>query len=464
MLRYSLRRLLIALPTLLLVSVLLFNVGKFAPGDPVRRLYGEESGQAGNVQQQIALYKANAKAMGMDLPDFYVNLQPASLPDSLHRIFPPERRNRLRSLTLRHGNWSQVAAYDEALNDWLGTLNLLSDTTAAITALRLLSSTLWYEQDALNILKTVEQLAPYLENQHRIQPLYKHLQSTAAELSSPGQSSWIPSFVWYGKQNQYHRWLTGFARGDLGRSLVSRRQVAPDLYPALQVTLTLNGLAILLALVLSVPFSAWMLRRQGHWTDKAGQYALLVLFAMPAFWLGALLMWAFATQGSGLGWLNGAAPGPWVPTLESFGTWVCKNATRLMLPIVTLMLHILAVYTLQMRSSLSMEMDKPYTLTAQAKGLSTSAVIWRHAMPNALFPMIALMAQSLPVIFGGALVLEYLFGIPGMGTKTQEAFLARDYPVLLAITMLGAAVTILANLMADLLYAWLDPRVQFGNN
>jgi peptide/nickel transport system permease protein len=464
MLRYSLRRLLIALPTLLLVSVLLFTMGKFAPGDPVRRLYGEESGQTGNIQHQIALYAANAKAMGMDLPDFYLNLQPALLPDSLHRICPPERRDRLRSLTLWHGSWSDVAAYDQALNEWLGALNLMSDTTATTATLRLLSSTLWYDQDALNILQTVEQMAPSLKDQHQMQPLFETLRSTAAALSSPGQPSRMPTFVWYGKQNQYHRWLTGFARGDLGRSLVSRRQVAPDLYPALQVTLILNGFAILLAWSLSVPFSAWMLRRQGHWTDQAGQYALLILFAMPTFWLGALLIWAFATQGSGLGWLSGAAPGPWVPTLEPFATWAYKNTTRLLLPVATLTLHILAVYTLQLRSSLTQEMDKPYTLAARAKGLSTSAVIWRHAMPNALFPMIALMAQSLPVIFGGALVLEYLFGIPGMGTKTQEAFLARDYPVLLAITMLGAAVTILANLMADLLYAWLDPRVQFGNN
>jgi peptide/nickel transport system permease protein len=90
-----------------------------------------------------------------------------------------------------------------------------------------------------------------------------------------------------------------------------------------------------------------------------------------------------------------------------------------------------------------------------------ATVVWRHGVRNALFPMIALLAQVLPAIFGGALVLEYLFQVPGMGSMTQEAFLGRDFPVLFAITMLSAGVTIAANLLADVLYAWLDPRVRF---
>lgn len=463
MLHYFLRRLLIALPTLVLVSILLFKVGKSAPGDPVRRLYGEESGLTGNIEHQIALYAANAKAMGLDLPSFYCAFQPASLPDSLHRIFPPERRDRLRALTLRHGNWSDVLAYDRALIALLSSLHLMPDTTAGASNLRLLSSALWYEQDAMKILQTVNQIDSAMKGQQQLRPFFEPLQSAAIALSTGPLPSWAPTFIWHGTQNQYHRWLTGFVRGDLGRSLVTRRQVTADLYPALQVTLALNGLGILLAMVLAVPLGAWMIRHAGHWTDRSCQSALLILYAMPAFWLGTLLMWVFATKGSGLAWLPGAAPGPWLPTLETFGSWVDKHAARLLLPVLTLTLHILAVYALQVRSSLSLEMHKPYTRAARAKGLDASAVIWRHAMPNALFPMIALMAQSLPAIFGGALVLEFLFGIPGMGTKTQEAFLGRDYPVLLAITMLGAVITVLANLLADLLYAWLDPRIAFGS-
>ena len=138
-----------------------------------------------------------------------------------------------------------------------------------------------------------------------------------------------------------------------------------------------------------------------------------------------------------------------------------RNGSRLLLPVLTLSLHVVALLALQMRSSVVRILSLPFLRTAYAKGMPEATVVWRHGVRNALFPMIALLAQVLPAIFGGALVLEYLFQVPGMGSMTQEAFLGRDFPVLFAITMLSAGVTIAANLLADVLYAWLDPRVRF---
>ncbi len=143
--------------------------------------------------------------------------------------------------------------------------------------------------------------------------------------------------------------------------------------------------------------------------------------------------------------------------------WLVQHAGKLVLPVLTLLVHILAILTLQMRSSMLEVLDQDYIKTARAKGLSERAVHGKHAFKNALFPLITIFGGVFPVIFAGSLVIEYLFNYPGMGTKTQSAFMNQDYPILYTILMIAAVLTILGSLVADLLYAWVDPRVRFSD-
>ncbi len=462
MYRYALRRLLLVVPTLLAVSILLFGLSRLAPGDPVRTLYGDEGVVSADPARQAELYAYNARQLGMHLPPFYGALGPAVLPDTLHRIFPPERRERLRRLCLQGGAWPAVAGYDSALIAWMRGVDDLPDGLAVAAPLRSASFALWATDDRERLVPAAHLLGRMADTLPALQEPYQALvRAAAAVADSPRQNRWAVSFSWYGSENQYHRWLTGFLRGDLGRSLINRRPVTAELYPALCVTVLINGVSLLVAFAVSVWLGVALATRSGGWVDGMVQTALLALYAVPTFWLGVLLMLLLATPDAGLHWLPGAAAQPWAPALETFGHWYRQNAARLLLPMLTLALHVLGVFALQMRGGVLRTMTQPFVRTARAKGLAQSRVVWAHGVPNALFPMVVLFAQTLPAIFGGSLVLEYLFQVPGMGAKTQEAFLGRDYPVLFAIAMLSAAITVFANLLADILYAWLDPRVRY---
>jgi len=192
---------------------------------------------------------------------------------------------------------------------------------------------------------------------------------------------------------------------------------------------------------------------------------LFFLFAMPVFWLGGLLIMIFTNTE----WGHNILPSiyfdvqdAWQPGKTSFGDWWSVNAPKCVLPIIILTLHAVATLALQMRGGMLGTLGEDYIRTARAKGVGAEEVYWDHAFRNALFPIITIFASILPAVFTGSLVVEALFNFPGMGNKTFEAFHGNDLPLLSAIMMIAATLTILGNLLADVLYAWADPRVRFS--
>ena len=272
----------------------------------------------------------------------------------------------------------------------------------------------------------------------------------------------IPAFHWYGLDNQYHHWLAGFVQADLGMSRIAQKPVWDSIKFSLFSTLIINGLALLLAYLIAVPLGVAMARRRDKPFDRTTRWALLLLYSMPLFWLGSLLMLLFATPDMGLSLINGISLESYQGSGKSYGAWSLSNFDKFILPTMTLCLHALAVLALQMRGGVLDTIGQDFIRTARAKGLSEHVVYWRHAFRNALFPIITVFASLFPTIFTGSLVVEYLYQFPGLGMKTQEAFTGGDYPVLFAILMLAATLTIVGNLIADLLYAWVDPRVRFS--
>jgi peptide/nickel transport system permease protein len=289
--------------------------------------------------------------------------------------------------------------------------------------------------------------------QHCIQTL--HSEARPEKIS-------VPAFYWHGFDNQYHRWLTGFVTGDLGLSRSTQKPVWESLKFSLRSTLIINGLAILLAYCLAVPLGVFMARRRDQAPDRTARWVLLLLYSMPIFWLGSLLMLFFATPDFGLYIINGIGIESYQGSGKTYGAWCLSNFDKFILPILTLGLHALAVLALQMRGGVLDTIGQDFVRTARAKGASENAVYWRQAFRNALFPIITIFASVFPAIFTGSLVVEFLFQFPGLGMKTSEAFMGGDYPVLFTILMLAAMLTILGSLVADLLYALADPRVRFA--
>jgi peptide/nickel transport system permease protein len=260
--------------------------------------------------------------------------------------------------------------------------------------------------------------------------------------------------------DQFVAYVSATASGDLGFSYSARgRTVTAVLEQRLWPTLLLFGLGEIIAIVLGLALGAYSGWKRGGFVDFVGNGISLVLYATPYFLLGMGLLILFATT---LGWFptfGMQTPGrQYADVFEQLG----DIAAHLALPLATVSLGLIGQYAILMRSSILDTMSEDYVTTARAKGLSEGRVLRSHAIPNALLPTVSLVAINLGYVVAGAITLEVVFNWPGLGTLTVEALGARDYPVLQGIFLLLSITVVLANLIADLAYGFLDPRVRTG--
>lgn len=248
---------------------------------------------------------------------------------------------------------------------------------------------------------------------------------------------------------------------DLGREF--RRPdvpVAEELGRRLRVTVPLSLAALLVAYGLGIPLGIACALRQGRAFDRGASTALAALYSVPTFWAGLLLVIAFGA--TGLGWLPVIGLHSKDAAGLSAGGKLLDLARHAVLPVATLSLTGLVVIARQMRSGMIETLRADFVRAARAKGLSERSVVLGHALRNALFPIVTLSASVLPALVSGALVVETVFQIPGIGRYAYEGLLARDYNVVMATTLIAAVMTLAGLLLADLLYALLDPRVRHG--
>ncbi len=253
---------------------------------------------------------------------------------------------------------------------------------------------------------------------------------------------------------QYLTWLGQLVRGNFGYAYTYHATVLSLILSALPRTLILVAGAILLSHVLAIILGVVQTALGGSWFDYAMNVALYFLYAMPGFWLAMLAIQLLSFQlhllpASGIS--SGYALHP------TLGDYV----RHLVLPDGVLILGTVAGWTRYMRTAMSETMAEEYIRTARAKGASEVRVLVRHALKNSLRSLVTLAGLSLPALFGGALIIEMVFNYPGMGLLFWTAAQNRDYPILLGVTVIVGVLTILGNLLADLAYAALDPRIQY---
>jgi ABC-type dipeptide/oligopeptide/nickel transport system permease component len=260
------------------------------------------------------------------------------------------------------------------------------------------------------------------------------------------------------KWEQYRLYLSDLARGDLGNSLRTEKPVTTLLWEPLKNTLPMIALGTLFAILfgtLTGVISAW---RRDTAVDKAGLWTSLGFYSMPTQWLGLLIVLFVA---GAIGLPTSGIEDPTLGVLEE-PSWVEVTVDRLrhmVLPALTLGLVLYGDYALIVRSAMLETLGEDYVLTARAKGLSNWQIVRKHGFRNALLPIVTLVALSLGFIIGGSITIEYVFSYPGIGLETVEAIDQRDWPLLQAIFLLLTMSVIFFNLIADLLYVKLDPRV-----
>ncbi len=254
---------------------------------------------------------------------------------------------------------------------------------------------------------------------------------------------------WY---SQYWLWLRHLLAGNLGFSWKLNQSVASLLSTHLPKTIFLVGISTILALLLAIPIGVIQAVRRNKFADHFFNGFSTIFYAMPAFLLGILLILVFAIK-------IPIFP-PEGPQGEGVGS-VFTNFNALILPIISLTLITLALFSRYMRSSVLDNLTEDYVRTAKAKGASERRVLIRHVLRNSLIPIATLLGLSLPGIIAGALITESVFNYPGMGYLFYQAALNTDYPILLGITIVVAVATVVGSLLADIAYAVLDPRVRY---
>ncbi|MBB6098144.1 peptide/nickel transport system permease protein [Deinobacterium chartae] len=251
---------------------------------------------------------------------------------------------------------------------------------------------------------------------------------------------------------QFGQWFGALLGGDLGHSLRTDRPVLQDLLMRFPVTLELTVLALLFALLIAVPLGVVAALRRGKTADFLSSGFVLVGLAAPEFWLAILLILLFSLK---LGWFP---PNGFVPFWDN----PAANLWHMFLPAFALSLSLAAAVTRIVRSSLLEVLSQDYVRTARAKGVTERSVVYRHAMRNALIPVITVVGLQVGNLLGGAVIIEQLFGLPGIGRFALEGINLRDYPVVQGAVLWIATTFVLVNLLVDVLYALVDRRVAYA--
>jgi peptide/nickel transport system permease protein len=257
---------------------------------------------------------------------------------------------------------------------------------------------------------------------------------------------------------QYLLWVRKLAVLDLGKSFSpDNRPVSDKILERLPITILINALSLGLIILIAIPIGVIAAVRQNSFFDKFTAIIVFIGFAMPTFWLALLLMILFGVH---LGWLpiSGirSLNYEYLPPMSAFADLI----KHLLLPVFLSAFGGLAGLSRYMRANMLEVVRQDYITTARAKGLSESAVIYKHALRNALLPVITILGLSVPGLIGGSVIFETIFAIPGMGQLFYMAVMSRDYPLIMGILVIGAVLTLFGNLIADISYAVADPRIR----
>jgi peptide/nickel transport system permease protein len=506
MFKYVLKRLLYFVPTFIVISLITFMLGQMAPGDPVElKLKGGMGGSAnGQSSEKIAGEKAYmelSEKLGKNLPAFYFSITSASYPDTLYKIPRQSERENLDRLIYNTGNWPNVSDYykqaknvEKALYQ-VSTNNLDATSYEKLKALRDNTSVLFINYDdvkikqALDIIKNSVNYTANLKldsiNTKQVQPFASAMPAVNSLLASYDKmkaepkvnNNYIPAFHWYGTSNQYHRWLfgdvpwfgenknpqkvsKGFFRGDFGYSILDNRPVSSILKEALKLTLIINFFEFLLIYLIAIPLGVSLAVKKGTSYDKIVTTVNFMLYSLPGFWI-ATMMIIFFTNDYYASWMNIFPTHGIGKTGPDYGVMerVVDRAYHLALPMFCMLLGAFAFISRMMRGSMLNVLRQDFIRTAFAKGLEPRKVFWKHAFRNSLIPIITMFASFLPAMISGAVIIEYIFTIPAMGRVSYESVVSRNFPVLFTILMFAAILTMLGNLLADVLYGFVDPRI-----
>lgn len=465
--KYVLIRSLMAIPTVIVVSIIAFFLSRATPEDNVQRhLMLEGITMEDNkisVDNYNYAYDLKAKELGADLPHFYCSIVPYHYPyEELINAIPYRDRVRYEALIRQHISIADTRQYltsvDELRSYYVDHRDSL--TRDEQRDMRQTINSLEYTDDLADIRERMLSVAYEYQDSPWIDPITEVLVSIPKD---PAQIQWhIPKLVWHGTDNQYHHWVRSIVQGDFGTSILDAQPINTKIWSALQWTLLLVTIGLILAIVVSIPLALLSVYKANTWVDHLITWVSLSLYAVPVFWL-ATLMIVYLTTDTYSSWLDIFASPSSFYVDDNMGILAIlqKYVDRLLLPIICIMIKDVAYIVRIMKADIHKEANESYALTLRAKGLSHWTTLWKHVLPNALVSLITIVANNVPISIAGTLIIEIIFNIPGMGRLMYASIFNADWNVVFVILILVSVLTAVCYLIGDLVYAKLNPRIQY---
>ena len=491
MFKYAIKRILTFIPMLIAISLLSFVISINAPGDPVERL-SKAAGNEGSAEQQSGASKKIKqelrKKLGLDLPIFYLSITDLATSDTIYKVQDKYHKANLEALTHQSGNWQAVSDYYSSL---LGLQKAHQVINAKAIVAKDASLSLNSVNEQVNqfgfeigsLLETsakdivelkFEKMTSLLEKNaflSDLETLLAKVKQTREGLfaNATKWKTYIPAISWYGSKNQYHLWLIGngkdrkgLLRGDFGISYIDSQPIQDKIWQKVGISFSLSLISIFLAYLISIPIGIYSAYRKDSAVDKGMSLVLFILYSMPSFFVGTLLLLQFANPDN-LSWFP--VSGIQDPTIfdPNWSLWMKLKHRMpfLILPIITYTYGSFAFLSRIMRIGMIDVVSQDYIRTARAKGLGEGKVILKHALRNSLLPIITVFAAIFPMAIGGSIIIEVIFSIPGMGVEVFNSILNYDYPMIITVFTLSGFLTMVGYLVADLLYAVVDPRISY---
>jgi peptide/nickel transport system permease protein len=497
MLKYLAKRILIFIPTLLAISLSAFIISISAPADPVEKLSSSADKEGAANQQSNATKKTKQelrKKLGLDLPVFYFSFGSVSDCDTLYKVADKDHSACLSELSHYYGNWEDVSNYFHQLNEaQFSHSNLILDDIFEQN--KGVDGRPAYSKNEINdvITESNFEINSMLEtaNPNVIASKFNSLDTLYSKYSflSPvknefekskllydemlsKQSSWksyIPKIIWYGSKNQYHFWLfgdgeqrKGVVRGDFGFSYIDSQPINTKIWSKVWISFSFSLLSVIFAYIVSIPLGIYSAYKKDTKFDRITSIVVFVLYSMPGFFIGVLLLYTFANPDT-LRWFP--VSGIQDPTLYD-PSWsmlekIKHRVPYFILPLITYTYSSFAFLSRIMRVGVIDVFGQDYIRTARAKGLGEGKVVMKHALRNSLLPIITVFANIFPLAIGGSVIIETIFTIPGMGFEIYSSILNSDYPMIVAVFTIIGFLTMVGYLVADILYAVVDPRISY---
>ena len=457
MIRYTLHRLFLTLPTLIIVLAFSFLLKSLAPGDEVARIL-ELNGVSEQLGKEIYLnsYKETSARFHLDKPQFYFSILPSYFPDTLHRIIPMSKRELLKSLVIQTKDWEKVDRFNKSLRSGQSK-NLERDTIFRTIGMELLK----FDQD--------RSLQSIIQRKNKLSQLCKesncpievsNIIYSIEQLELSNRIS-FPQFRLNGMRCQFHYWISSLFSSKSNISLRDGAPVYNKIWRALKWSLSISIPTFILLALCALTIAKIQVHHHQTIVDRGISGLLYLLYSTPLFWLSTVAVIFFTTDEYGT-WTNLFPSIGLRPIFKelTFFEELSRNMKQLILPIICSIIGGVSYIAIQLKSDLLNALNQPYSVMAQAKGLSPNQIINKHALPNALVPYITVLTGAIPNIFAGSVIIEVIFNIPGMGRLLFRSIQELDWPVVFTIILISAIITSLGYLIGDLLLAKLYPKLR----